>query len=47
MKRITADAAKMTIRENTVFIITFLRSMISQIPRMATIVKSNTQVIRI
>jgi len=47
MNKITAEAAKITISEKTVFIITFLRSIISQIPNMATIVNTITKVIRV
>jgi hypothetical protein len=41
-----ADAAKITIKEKMVFIITFFKSMISHIPRIANIVNNNTQAIR-
>ncbi len=46
MKRMTAEAANMTIKENKVFVMIFSSSMISQIPRIATIVKSKTQAIK-
>lgn len=36
----------MMINENTVFIITFFRLIMSQTPRMATMVNNNTQPIR-
>jgi hypothetical protein len=41
-----ADAAKITINEKMVFINTFCRSIISHIPRMATIVNNSTHEIR-
>jgi len=47
MNNITAEAAKITISEKIVFIITFLRSIISQIPNMATTVNTITKVIRV